>query len=53
MGNKYNSIGRKPEWKILLGRPTHRWEDNIKMDFKAIGSEDVNWINVTWDRIQK
>jgi hypothetical protein len=22
----------KPEGKRLLGRPTHRWEGNIKMD---------------------
>jgi hypothetical protein len=23
----------KPEGKKPLGRPRHRWEDNIKMDF--------------------
>ena len=23
----------KPEGKRPLGRPRHRWEDNIKMDF--------------------
>ena len=21
----------KPEWKVALGRPRRRWEDNIKM----------------------
>jgi len=25
----------KPEEKTLLGRPTHRWENNIKMDGMA------------------
>jgi hypothetical protein len=24
----------KPEWKRTLGRPTRRWEDNIKSSFK-------------------
>ena len=25
-----------PEGKILLGRPTRRWENNIRMDLKEI-----------------
>jgi hypothetical protein len=34
----------KPEGKRLLGRPSGRWEDNIKMDLKAVewGSRDCN-----------
>jgi hypothetical protein len=32
------NFGQKPKAKILLGRLRHRWEDNIKMDFKAIRS---------------
>jgi len=27
----------KPERKRPLGRPTHRWEDNIKMDLREVG----------------
>jgi hypothetical protein len=27
----------KPEGKTLLGRPIHRWVDNIKMDLGEIG----------------
>jgi hypothetical protein len=27
----------KPEGKRPLGRPRHRWVDNIKMDFQEIG----------------
>ena len=27
----------KPEGKIPLGRPRHRWEDNIKMDLQEMG----------------
>jgi hypothetical protein len=27
----------KPEGKKPLGRPRHRWEDNIKMDLQEVG----------------
>jgi hypothetical protein len=27
----------KPKGKRPLRRPRHRWEDNIKMDFREIG----------------
>jgi hypothetical protein len=27
----------KPKEKIPLGRPTFRWQDNIKIDFREIG----------------
>ena len=27
----------KPEGKRPLGRPRHRWEDNIKMDLMEVG----------------
>jgi hypothetical protein len=30
--NAYRILVRKPEGKRPLGRPRHRWEDNIKMD---------------------
>jgi hypothetical protein len=39
MGDTRNALKilvEKPEGKILLGRPRHRWEDNIKMDIKEI-----------------
>jgi hypothetical protein len=34
-------IGR-PEGKRPLGRPRHRWEDNIKMNLREIGIDGVN-----------
>jgi hypothetical protein len=37
--------GRRP-----LGRPRRRWEDNIKMDLREIGFEDVDWIHWAQDR---
>ena len=27
-----------------------RRKDNIKVDIKEVGREDVDWINVAWDR---
>jgi hypothetical protein len=44
-------IGR-PEGKRPLGRPRHRWEDNIKMDIREIGINGANWIQLTQDRVQ-
>jgi hypothetical protein len=35
----------KPEGKELLGRPRHRWEDNIKMDLQL-----VDWIDLSQNR---
>jgi len=43
----------KPEVKRLLGRPSRRWEYNIKMDFKVIlwgGGGDLDWIVVVEGR---
>jgi hypothetical protein len=35
MRNAYNILVGKPEGKNQLGRPRHKWEDNIKMDLMA------------------
>jgi len=32
----YRVLVAKPESKRQLGRPRHRWEDNIKMDFQEV-----------------
>jgi hypothetical protein len=39
----------KPEGKRLLGRPRHRWKDNIKMDLQQVGCGDVDWIELAHD----
>jgi hypothetical protein len=43
MGEMKNSYGvtGKSERKRLLGRPRHRWDDNIRMDLGEIRWESV------------
>jgi hypothetical protein len=37
------------EGKRPLGRPRHRWEDNIKMDLKEVGGS-CDWMALAQDR---
>jgi hypothetical protein len=50
--NEYRILVRKPEENRPLGRPRHRWEENIKMDLKGIGWDDMDWIHLAEDRNQ-
>jgi hypothetical protein len=43
----------KPEGKRPLGRPRLRWVDNIKMDLREIGWDDIDWIDLAQDRDQR
>jgi hypothetical protein len=36
-GGAYSVLVGKPEGKRQLGRPRHRWEDNIKIDLQELG----------------
>jgi hypothetical protein len=40
---------KKHEGKRPLGRPSHRWENNIRKDLGEIGWEDVDWILLIQD----
>ena len=40
----------KPTWKRYLGRPRRRWEHNIRIDFKEIGTNTTNWVDSAQDR---
>jgi hypothetical protein len=42
----------KNDYKILVGRPEPRWEDNIRMDLREIGWEDVDWMHMDQNRDQ-
>ena len=39
----------KPTGKRPLGRPWRRWEDNIRMNFSAIGINTRNWVDSAQD----
>jgi len=41
---------RKPEGKRPLGRPRHRWEDNIKMYLQEVGGGCEYWMELAQDR---
>ena len=40
----------KPEGKRPLGRPSPRWEDNIKMDLQEVGRSCGDWMELAQDR---
>ena len=46
----YRVLVGKPEGKRPLGRPRHRWEDNIKMDLQGVGCGGMDWIELAQDR---
>jgi hypothetical protein len=43
--NAYTFLVGKHKGERQIGRLRHRWEDNIKMDFKEIGCEGVDRIH--------
>jgi hypothetical protein len=40
----------KPEGRRPLGRPRHRWKDNIKKDLREVGWGGTYWIDLAKDR---
>jgi hypothetical protein len=42
----------KPERKRPLGISKGRWEDNIKMDFRKMEWDAMDWINLVQDMDQ-
>jgi hypothetical protein len=48
----YRVLVGRPGGKRPLGKPRHRWEDNIKLDLKEIGINGANWIQLAQDRVQ-
>ena len=46
----YRVLVEKPEGKRPLGRPTRRWEDNIKMDLQEVGCGGMDSIELAQNR---
>jgi hypothetical protein len=60
IGGTFSTCGRdewciqvlvgKPEGKISLGIPRHKWEDNINKDLREVGCGDMDWIDLAEER---
>jgi hypothetical protein len=50
--NAYRILVGKPEGKRPLGRPRRGWVDNVKMDLREIGWDDMDWIDMAQNRDQ-
>ena len=46
----YRVLVGKPEGRSPLGRPRHRWEDNIKMDLQEVGCGGMDHIYLAQER---
>jgi hypothetical protein len=42
----------KQDGKRPLGRPRSRWADNINVDLREIGCNDVDWFDLAQDKGQ-
>jgi hypothetical protein len=45
----YRILMGRPERRRPLGRPRHRWEDDIKMDLQEVGWGGMDWIDMAQD----
>jgi hypothetical protein len=46
----YRVLGGIPEGKRSLGRPRHKWEDNMKMGLQEVGCGGMDWIDLAQNR---
>ena len=49
--NAFRILTGKPTGKRLLGRPRCRWEDNIRMNLKEVGTNTRNWVDSGQNRV--
>jgi hypothetical protein len=50
--NSYRILVGKPKGYRPLGRPRRRWVDNIEMDLREEGWNDMDWIDLAQDSDQ-
>jgi hypothetical protein len=48
----YRVLVWRPESKRPLGKPRHRWQDNIKLEIREIRIDGTSWIRLAQDRVQ-
>jgi hypothetical protein len=51
-GGEEECTVRKPDGKRPLGGPRRRWVNNIKMDFREIEWDGMDWMDLAQDRDQ-
>jgi hypothetical protein len=47
--SSYRVLVGKPEGRRTLGRPGHRWKDNIKKDIQAVKWGGKDWVHLAQD----
>jgi hypothetical protein len=50
MSDAYKTLMGEADGKRRLGRPRHKWEGNIKLDWRKMWWECVDWICLVKDR---
>ena len=45
-----HGFGGEISGKGPLGRSSHRWKDNIKMDLREVACESMDWIELSQDK---
>ena len=50
VGGVHKVLVGKPEGKRPLGRPRHRWKDNIKIALEEMGRGCGDWMQLAQDR---
>jgi hypothetical protein len=50
--NAYRKLVGNPVGKRPLGRPRHRWMNNMKIDLREIEWDGMDWIDLAQDRVQ-
>jgi hypothetical protein len=50
--NAYKILVGKPEGKRSLGRPSSRWEHNIKTDLTKTGFDGLNWVHLAQEYLR-
>ena len=48
----YRVLVGKLEGRRPLGRPRHRWVENIRMDLQEVGCGYMGWIGLAQDMVQ-